>query len=119
MCCNRTHRILAAGLLLLFSCGKKSNQTTVPPDQDTTQQEPCAKNNTGTVRIISQQPWKFEITLNSQPFGIQPAQTTIHWTIPCGVYTIRLEQMEGYIMNPIVISNQYTIQQCDTVQISY
>lgn len=103
----------------LNSCSKKPSSTPIVDDQDTTILPPCVKNNTGILRIISSNKYRFMIYLNNSSFGIQNPETTTDWLIQTGEYDIKVEQMEGFILYPIVYTNHYVIHQCDTVQISY
>lgn len=59
------------------------------------------------------------IYLNNNTFGIQNPKTTTDWVIPTGEYDIKVEQMEGYVLNPMVFTKHYVVLQCDTFQISY
>lgn len=106
--------------LIQISCKKKPSSTSQQVNTiDTTNKLACELHNTAVLRINSQNKNRFEITLNNQYLGLQNGNTSTDWIISSGIYLIKLEQYEGYILNPIIISNSYTANQCDTIIISY
>ena len=111
--------LFLAAMGMLEACHKKPSSTPTVDDQDTTNLPPCVKNNTGILRIKSSNKYRFMIYLNNNTFGIQNPKTNTDWLIPTGEYDIKVEQMEGYILYPIVYKNHYVILQCDTITISY
>ncbi len=115
----RYFAILIGVVLLDVSCSKQQVSTVQIDTKDTTTKQPCEINNTAVLRINSTNKYRFEITLNNQYLGLQAGKTSTDWIIPSGIYLIKIEQYEGYILNPIIISNSYVANQCDTILISY
>lgn len=111
--------ILVFVLPFLTACNKKKTTTPTNTNQGSQMpKEPCEQNNTCVLQIHNQQNYRFELYLNNNYIGLQAKNAITNWTIPQGAYTIRLEQYEGFVGNPIIVNTTQNILQCDTSLVS-